>query len=576
MQACIVDQHLRCSQLINDCVSCRFDLAGIRDIACKAPGYSAARLDFSLHRIQLRLGPAQECHMHSLVAKHLGNGLAHAAARSRYNGDASSKLVSVSIGHSFSPLFRLVQSVQIATGFIFFAICASLRENFLISICTIRRASATSERENLMKIGAIDAYQIFDSRGNPTVEAVVTLDTGVQGFGLVPSGASTGQYEALELRDGDSACFRGKSVQHAIDNVRSKIAPVLLGMDVTEQAAIDRAMIELDGTENKSTLGANAILGVSMAVANAAASATEQPLHRYLSAGEGTLLPLPEIQIIGGGAHANWRTDVQDFLLMATGARTYVETLEITHNVYHAAGDIFKERNRYLGLADEGGFWPDFESNEAVFDFFVEAIERAGYTPGVEASISLDIAASDLYRDGRYRFELEDRSFSSDEFVELLAGWCERYPVISIEDPLADTDWGGWAKFYALFGHRIQIIGDDLFTTNLTRIQEGIDRGVANSVLIKLNQIGTVTETLDAIRLTQEAGWLPVVSARSGETEDAFISHLAVATNAGQLKVGSFARSERMVKWNEVIRIERDLGERATFIGGNIFDRIKQ
>ncbi len=424
-----------------------------------------------------------------------------------------------------------------------------------------------------MKITAIDAYQIFDSRGNPTVEAVVTVDDGATGIGSVPSGASTGQYEALELRDGNVDRYRGKSVFQAIDNIRKRIAPALMGKDATDQRAIDQTMIDLDGTDNKRSLGANAILGVSMATADAVARAQGKPLYQVLGQGDGTLLPLPEIQIIGGGAHANWRTDVQDFLLIATGARTYTETLEITHNVYHAAADILKEREQYMGLADEGGFWPDFDSNEAVFDFFIEAMHRAGYEPGKEVAISLDIAASDLYSDGRYRFALEDRTFSSDEFADLLIGWCETYPVISIEDPLADTDWTGWERIHAALGDRVQLIGDDLFTTNLTRIKQGIERGVANSVLIKLNQIGTVSETIDAIHMTQEAGWLPVVSARSGETEDAFISHLAVATNAGQLKVGSFARSERMSKWNEVLRIERNLGDRSRFIGAGIYEQ---
>jgi len=424
-----------------------------------------------------------------------------------------------------------------------------------------------------MKITAVDAYQIFDSRGNPTVEAVVTVDEGATGIGSVPSGASTGQYEALELRDGNAQNYRGKSVFQAIDNIRTRIAPALLGKDAADQRTIDRIMIDLDGTDNKRELGANAILGVSMATVGAVARAQGLPLYQILGTGEGTLLPLPEIQIIGGGAHANWRTDVQDFLLIANGARTYAETLEITHNVYHAAGDILKERNQYMGLADEGGFWPDFDSNEAVFDFFIEAMHRAGYKPGKEVAISLDIAASDLYADGRYRFALEDRTFSSDEFADLLIGWCETYPVISIEDPLADTDWAGWEKIHTALADRVQLIGDDLFTTNLTRIKQGIEKGVANSVLIKLNQIGTVSETIDAIHMTQEAGWLPVVSARSGETEDAFISHLAVATNAGQLKVGSFARSERMSKWNEVLRIERSLGDRSRFIGAGIYEQ---
>jgi len=422
-----------------------------------------------------------------------------------------------------------------------------------------------------MNIAAISALQIFDSRGNPTVEAHVTLENGVTGSGLVPSGASTGQFEALELRDGDPRKFRGKSVLQAVRHIEHELAPLLRGHDVRDQAGADAAMIALDGTENKSRLGANAILGVSLAVAQASAKLQGLPLYAALGQGRGNLLPLPEIQIIGGGAHAEWRTDVQDFMIIATGARTYEETLEITHNIYHAAGDIMKERGLRFGLADEGGYWPEFESNEAVFETLVEAIQRAGYEPGRDAAISLDFAASDLYEDGHYHFRMEKRRFTSAEFAQLVIGWCNQYPIISIEDPMADTDWEGWATVARALGKRIQIIGDDLFTTNLKRIEEGIARGVANAVLIKLNQIGTVTETLAAIRRTQEAGWLPVVSARSGETEDAFITHLAVATNAGQLKVGSFARSERMVKWNEGLRIGRQLGEQARFKGAELY-----
>lgn len=423
-----------------------------------------------------------------------------------------------------------------------------------------------------MEIQEISAYQIYDSRGMPTIECEVVLEGGIRGRGLAPSGASTGQYEAHELRDGEPALFRGKSVFKAIENIHREIAPSLGGWDVFDQEGIDRSMKELDGTADKSRLGANAILSVSMAVANAAAAAKGVPLYAYLNGGAGNLLPLPEIQIIGGGAHANWRTDVQDFLVIANGAESYEETLEITYNIYHAAGDILKSRGAYYGVADEGGYWPEFESNEAVFEVFLKAVEKAGYTPGREASLSLDIAASDLYdeKTGEYRFRLDDKTFDSDGFVELMIDWCDRYPIVSIEDPLADTDWAGWKKFHQAVGDRVQVIGDDLFTTNLARIREGMDRGSANSVLIKLNQIGTVSETMEAIRLTQQAGWNPVVSARSGETEDAFISHLAVATNAGQLKVGSFARSERMVKWNEILRIQRHLGEKARFVGGQI------
>ncbi len=418
-----------------------------------------------------------------------------------------------------------------------------------------------------MKINSIAAWQIYDSRGVPTVEAEVTLDNGIRGRGLAPSGASTGQYEAIELRDGDPRRFRGKSVFKAIANIQNEIAPALRGANAFQQDALDKKLIELDGTPNKGRLGANAILPVSMALANAAAAARNQPLHAYL--GQGTLLPVPEIQIIGGGAHANWRTDVQDFLLIATGARNFEEVMEITHNVYHAAGEILRERNKYFGVADEGGFWPEFARNEDALELLVEAIRRAGYTPGCEAAIALDIAASDLYNEEtkRYSFNLEKRTFTSGEFCSLVEEWCSRFPIVSIEDPMADTDWEGWRAIMEKLGGHIQIVGDDLFTTNAQRIRKGIENKTANAVLIKLNQIGTVTETIEAIRLTQAAGWQPIVSARSGETEDAFISHLAVATDAGQLKVGSFARSERMAKWNEILRIQRGLGARAKFAG---------
>jgi enolase len=420
-----------------------------------------------------------------------------------------------------------------------------------------------------MKITSIDAWQIFDSRGFPTVEAEVVLANGARGRGVAPSGASTGQFEALELRDDDPKRFRGKSVFKAIANIRGEIAPALVGENVFDQAALDRKLIELDGTPNKTRLGANSILPVSMAAANAAAAAMQVPLHTYLGEGKGTLLPLPEIQMIGGGAHANWRTDVQDFLLIAIRAQSFEEALEITHNVYHAAGDILRGRNQYFGVADEGGFWPEFARNEDALTVLVEAIGRAGYTPGRDAAIALDIAASNLYDEpaGRYRFRMEKREFTPREFRGLMVDWCQRFPIVSIEDPLADTDWDGWRELANQIGDTIQLVGDDLFTTNAQRIQTGIEKRAANSVLIKLNQIGTVTETIQAIRLTQSAGWQPIVSARSGETEDTFISHLAVATNAGRLKVGSFSRSERMAKWNEILRIHRDLGARATFRG---------
>jgi enolase 1/2/3 len=428
-----------------------------------------------------------------------------------------------------------------------------------------------------MKIRAIHAYQVYDSRGTPTVEAEIELESGESGRGLVPSGASTGQFEALELRDGDPARFRGNSVYGAIDNIHREIAPALRGWDAEDQAGLDHRLIELDGTPSKSRLGANAILAVSMAAANAAAAALRKPLYETLGRSRGTLLPLPEIQIVGGGAHAGWRTDIQDFLLIALGARSLQEVMEITFNVHRAAGDLLRERRSLFGVADEGGYWPEFASNETGVQFMTDAIFAAGYEPGREAAISLDIAASDLFdpQTQRYTLRLENRSFTPDEFADLLIDWCGRYPIVSLEDPMADTDWAGWGRISAALGHRIQLIGDDLFTTNVERIRAGMSRRIANAVLIKLNQIGTVTETLAAIELTQKAGWNAVISARSGETEDTFISHLAVATNAGQLKVGSFARGERTAKWNELLRIERSLGERARFDGREILDRLR-
>lgn len=424
-----------------------------------------------------------------------------------------------------------------------------------------------------MKITSLDALQIFDSRGNPTVEVIATLEDGTTGHGLVPSGASTGHHEALELRDGDKQRFRGKSVFKAISHVKGEIAQAVVGRDVFDQSGLDAALIALDGTPGKSRLGANAILGTSMAVAQAAANAKRVPLFESLGGGQGTLLPLPEIQIFGGGKHAQGRIDIQDFMIMALTAKTYEETLEVTANVFHAAADVMKRRGLLAGVADEGGYWPLFDRNEDVFDALLAAIELAGYTPGHEVGISLDIAATDLYHDGNYTLGLEQRRFTSEQFAALMIEWVEKYPIVSIEDPMAEDDWEGWKLVRQAIGHRCQLIGDDHFTTNITRIERGIAAQTANAVLIKLNQIGTVTETIAAIHRTQAAGWLPVVSARSGETEDAFIAHLAVATNAGQLKVGSFSRSERMVKWNEVLRIQRQLGERARFIGAGIFQQ---
>ena len=424
-----------------------------------------------------------------------------------------------------------------------------------------------------MKIRSVSALQIYDSRGNPTVEAVVELADGRTGHGLVPSGASTGRHEAWELRDGDAQRFLGRAVGKAVANVNGEIARVAVGRDVFDQAGLDAALIALDGTANKQRLGANALLSVSTATAQAGAVARGEPLHAYLGQGQGRLLPLPEIQIFGGGKHAQGRVDVQDFMIVVPKAQTYEETLEVTFNVYHAAGREMKARGLLAGVADEGGYWPAFDRNEAVIDALLASIRLAGYEPGRDVALSLDIAATDLFRDGSYEFGIEKRRFTSAEFCDLMISWVEKYPIASIEDPLAEDDWDGWKKLRAAIGHRCQLVGDDHFTTNLARIERGIAEQSANAVLIKPNQIGTVTETMQAIRRTQAAGWLPVVSARSGETEDTFIAHLAVATNAGQLKVGSFSRSERMAKWNEVLRIQRQLGARAEFHGTRIFEQ---
>lgn len=423
-----------------------------------------------------------------------------------------------------------------------------------------------------MKIERIEAFQIYDSRGNPTVECVVSLENGAVGAGLVPSGASTGRNEALELRDGDPGRLRGNSVYTAIGNIENVIAPRILGADVFAQEDIDRALCELDGTTNKSRLGANAILAVSMAVADAAAAAKQVPLFESLGDGLGNLLPLPQIQLFGGGAHSAWRTDIQDFLVVPLGASSYPHALEMTHNVYHAAGEWLRKQNKYCGVADEGGYWPDFENHQQVLDAIIECIELAGYTAGPDMAIALDIAAGELYSGSSYRFSLENKSFTTEALLKLLVDWCSNYPIISLEDPFSDRDRGGWEMLYGEVASSIQLIGDDLFTTNPEQIKRGAEHPLANAVLIKPNQIGTVSETLAAIRCTQEVGWRPIVSARSGETEDVFISHLAVATNAGQIKVGSFARSERMAKWNELLRIERCLKDNARFRGKQIFE----
>lgn len=422
-----------------------------------------------------------------------------------------------------------------------------------------------------VRIKSIEALQIYDSRGSPTIECTVRLDNDVVGTSMVPSGTSTGRYETLELRDGNPERWRGRSILDAISNIEQRLAPAVCGQVVDAQGKIDRIMVDLDGTDNKSALGANSILAVSMAVARAAANHKKIPLYEYLGDGQGDLLPLPQVQIFGGGAHTNWRTDIQDFLIVPLCATSCGEALEVAHDVYHTAGDWMRKHQKYFGVADEGGYWPEFNSHTQILDTLIECIVQAGYQPGQDIAVALDVAASELYDRRSYRLKLDDKTYSSEEFIDELVDWCRNYPILSLEDPLADVDEEGWRLLCSRLGDDIQIIGDDLFTTHSARIKSGVERSLANAVLIKLNQVGTVSETLDAIRCTHEAGWRAVISARSGETEDTFISHLAVATNAGQLKVGSFARSERMCKWNELIRIERCLKSRSRFIGKKVF-----
>ncbi len=411
--------------------------------------------------------------------------------------------------------------------------------------------------------------RVWDSRGRPTVEAEVHLASGIIGRAIAPAGASRGSREAIDLRDGGDV-LGGFDVARAIANVNGDITRVLQGMDAREQSAVDAALIELDGTPNKARLGGNATIAVSMAVLHAAAAADHVPLYAHLAAGAPVRLPLPEIQIFGGGAHAGRRVDIQDFMVMALSARTFAEALTMTAEVYRAAGLLMQDAGKLAGVADEGGFWPVFDSNEEALGMLVRAIERAGYIPGEEVAISLDIAASEFGRDGRYRLGLDGRELDRDGMIEMLLDWCRRYPIASIEDPLAEDDPEGLRAFTRAVGHRIQVIGDDYLVTNADRVRMAARDGDCNAVLVKPNQAGTITETRAACEAGRAAGFGTIVSARSGETEDVTIVHLATGWNAGQLKVGSFARSERMAKWNEALRVEEALGDAARFAGRSV------
>ena len=417
-----------------------------------------------------------------------------------------------------------------------------------------------------LSIDRVSARRVWDSRGRPTIEAEVRLPSGVVGRAMAPAGVSTGAGEAIDLRDGGTP-FGGYDVTRAVSNVRDQIAPALHGLDVTDQVGVDRVLIDLDGTPNKGRLGGNALIAVSMATLHAAAGAAGQPLWRYLLGDVPALMPLPEIQIFGGGAHAGGRVDIQDFMVMAVGATSFAQALDWTAEVYRAAGIRMANAGRLQGVADEGGYWPVFDTNEEALEFLLHAIEDTGRTPGDEVAISLDVAASALYTGGRYHLGLEGREADSDALGELLIAWIDRYPIASIEDPLAENDVTGMQRFTTAVGERVQVVGDDYLVTQATRVEQAARDRACNAVLVKPNQAGTVTETYAALDTARDVGFGTIVSARSGETEDVTIAHLAVGWRAPQLKVGSFSRSERMAKWNEVLRIEEALGDAAVFAG---------
>lgn len=417
----------------------------------------------------------------------------------------------------------------------------------------------------------IYARQILDSRGNPTVEVDVKLTNGVKGRAAVPSGASTGIFEALELRDGDKSKYMGKSVQKAVDNVNNIIAPELIGEKASHQKEIDTFMIDMDGTENKSKLGANAILGVSLAVAKAASKAYDMALYRYLGGINALTLPVPMMNIINGGAHADNNIDFQEFMIAPVGAESFSHAIEMGCNVFHTLKSVLKNKGMATSVGDEGGFAPNLQSNAEGIEVILEAIDKAGYNTD-QIKICLDVASSEFYENGKYNLKGEGKSFDNKEMTDFLEGWVKKYPIISIEDGMAEQDWEGWEKLTQRIGNHCQLVGDDLFVTNTRRLADGIKRNVANSILIKVNQIGTLSETLDAISMAHAAGYTTIISHRSGETEDTFIADLAVAVNSGQIKTGSASRSDRMAKYNQLLRIEQKLGSAAKYLGLQAFN----
>ncbi|MBT0662934.1 phosphopyruvate hydratase [Geobacter pelophilus] len=429
----------------------------------------------------------------------------------------------------------------------------------------------------MSQITDVYAREIIDSRGNPTLEVEVFLDSGVMGRAAVPSGASTGEREALEMRDGDKSRYLGKGVQKAVDNVNNQIADAIIGMEATDQVGIDRKMLELDGTEYKSNLGANAILGVSLAVAKAAAEEVGLPLYQYIGGCNAKELPLPMMNIINGGAHADNNVDIQEFMIMPAGAKSFKEALRMGAEIFHALKGVLKGKGYNTAVGDEGGFAPNLKSNEEALEVIMEAIAKAGYKAGEEVLLALDVASSELFQDGVYTLENEtDSKKTPAQMVDFYENLVNKYPIISIEDGMAENDWDGWKLLTERLGKRIQIVGDDLFVTNPKILKEGIQKGIANSILVKLNQIGTLTETLDAIEMAKRAGYTCVISHRSGETEDTTLADLSVAVNAGQIKTGSLCRTDRVCKYNQLLRIEDELDSTAIFRGKDVFYNIKK
>ena len=419
---------------------------------------------------------------------------------------------------------------------------------------------------------AVQAREILDSRGNPTVEADVILEDGTYGRAAVPSGASTGEHEANELRDGDAKRYLGKGVQKAVANVSRLIEPALIGLDVTEQLTLDRTLLALDGTKTKAKLGANAMLAVSMAAARAAAASVDLPLHKYLGGPMARTLPVPLMNILNGGAHATNTVDFQEYMIVPVGATSFSEALRMGTEVFHALKKVLVKRKLSTGVGDEGGFAPDLASDQAALDVVIEAIESAGYAPGTEIALALDCAASELYSKGKYTFKKSGAGTkTAEQMIEMYAKWLNQYPIVSIEDGLAEGDWAGWGQMTEAIGDRVQLVGDDLFVTNVEFLARGIEEDVANAILVKVNQIGTLTETLETIEMAGRNGYRSIISHRSGETEDTFIADLAVATNAGQIKTGSASRTDRVAKYNQLLRIEAELGAHAEFPGGALY-----